>query len=445
MIVLNKIGKKDKDLVKVTLSKVKDFPGYKKGSNLIADNDGGLLLLVDPKEYKAFAKAGRTLANFGVSQAKVYVDKELKVKHKDYFAFVNGMFDLKTPLTLHFDLDAEEIKELATEVNLHAQYRMIANSSAKDSTPLSLADELISMLEESCEVCKLGEIYASRIVRGDEQFLQFKGLQAVGLASENDPVMAIIDFVPNGKKEGEGINLALVGKGITFDSGGYNLKPGNYMNTMRTDKSGAVYLAGALDFAIRNGLNKYVRLYLCLTENMVGSKGMLPGDIIDFADGTSVEITNTDAEGRLVLADALIHASQSKIKTIIDAATLTGAAKVALGRNMIAVFARGNKLPEAFAEAFDYYDEDYWLMPMRDYHKAMLKSDRADLQNSTSGDGIPGASTAALFLDHFVDKKADFIHLDLASAYCVSSSPYFAKGSTGESILSLARLIKKIC
>lgn len=443
MITISAPAKKNQDFVKVRLCKKRDAKGFTQGAGIVPGADGGVDLLVDAKEFKAFQKAGRSLEGFGVSKARLSFEDGLKYGFADLLDFVTGMFDLRHELELAIDLPKKDIALLDHRCNLLATYRMIANSSARESTPRNLADRLCDLLGDACTESGNGKMEVQKIARGTKGFAECRGLEAVGLASDNDPVMVVADFTPKGSGKDK-IDIALVGKGITFDTGGYDLKPASGMATMRTDKSGAVYTCGALDFAIRAGLRKPVRLYLCLSENMVGSRGMLPGDIIEYADGTTVEVTNTDAEGRLVLADALIHASKAKIKTVIDAATLTGAAKSALGRDMCAVFTRDNRLPQSFARAFENNHEDFWLMPMRQYHKKMLSSKRADIVNSPSGDGIPGASTAAAFLDHFVDKKTRLIHIDLANAYCVNGSAYYAPGSTGACILSLSEFIREL-
>lgn len=442
MISLTKFNDKCTDYVKVYLKKEHKASGFKDKTNLMP-YENGFVQIIDPKVFKAYAQAGRKASSLGISKLALICDKKLKTSTDDIIAYINGLFNLKEKLDIALELDnigldKKDLEKISTVVNLHAEYRMLANSSAKEASPLKLAHIICENLTKAAKNNKFGKLECKLISRKDKDFEQFAGMSAVGLASDNDPVMLICDFIPNGKQYGEDIELALIGKGITFDTGGYDLKPSNYMATMRTDKSGAVYLAGALNLAILSGLKTYVRLYLCLCENMVGSRGMLPGDIITYSNKLTVEVTNTDAEGRLVLADALIHASNSNVKRILDAATLTGAAKYALGRNMIAAFNNQNQLDSNLIKAFESKQEDFWLMPYRDYHKQMLSSQRADIQNAPSGDGIPGASTAFAFLDRFVTKGIDFTHLDLASAYSVSANNFFAQGSTGEGILSIA-------
>ena len=233
----------------------------------------------------------------------------------------------------------------------------------------------------------------------------------------------------------------MVGKGITFDTGGYSLKPEKFMETMRTDKTAVIYLSGALCLALKLGLKKRCRLYLCCSENMVSGRGMLPGDIIKYPNDISVEINNTDAEGRLVLADGLLKASLDNPAFILDMATLTGAAKVAVGRDMFSVLTRESALDPSLKSALDGCGEMYWQLPLAPYHRRFLSSRRATVTNSGHGEGAPGSSVAASFLEQFVKKDIPWVHIDLSSAYLPDGSPFLAAGPTGSTILGLATFL----
>ena len=213
------------------------------------------------------------------------------------------------------------------------------------------------------------------------------------------------------------------------------------METMRTDKTAVIYLSGALCLALKLGLKKRCRLYLCCSENMVSGRGMLPGDIIKYPNDISVEINNTDAEGRLVLADGLLKASADNPAFIIDMATLTGAAKVAVGRDMFSVLTREQSLDSGLKSAFDNCDEMYWQLPLAPYHRRFLSSRRATVTNSGHGEGAPGSSVAASFLEQFVKKDIPWVHIDLSSAYLPDGSPFLAAGPTGSTILGLATFL----
>ncbi len=169
-----------------------------------------------------------------------------------------------------------------------------------------------------------------RITKGEDLREQnYMGIHTVGRGSERPPVLLALDYNPTGDKEAP-VFACLVGKGITFDTGGYSLKQSAFMDSMKSDMGGAATITGALAFAITRGLNKRVKLYLCCADNMVSGNAFKLGDIIRYRNGKNVEVMNTDAEGRLVLADGLIDASAQKPELIIDMATLTGAAKTAL-------------------------------------------------------------------------------------------------------------------
>ena len=275
----------------------------------------------------------------------------------------------------------------------------------------------------------------------DKDFESCVGLKSVGLASDEAPCLGIIDVIPSGLDENSALDVAMVGKGITFDTGGYSLKPEKFMETMRTDKTAVIYLSGALCLALKLGLKKRCRLYLCCSENMVSGRGMLPGDIIKYPNDISVEINNTDAEGRLVLADGLLKASGDNPAFILDMATLTGAAKVAVGRDMFSVLTRETSLYSALKSAFDGCGEMYWQLPLAPYHRRFLSSRRATVTNSGHGEGAPGSSVAASFLEQFVKKDIPWVHIDLSSAYLPDGSPFLAAGPTGSTILGLATFL----
>lgn len=185
------------------------------------------------------------------------------------------------------------------------------------------------------------------------------------------------------------------------------------MNSMKADMGGAATLAGALALAITRGLNKRVKLLLCIADNMVSGNAFKLGDIIRYRNGKSVEIMNTDAEGRLVLADGLIDASNFAPELIIDAATLTGAAKVAVGNDYHSVLSFDDKLANELLASADQENELFWRLPLADFHRSQLPSSFADLNNIAAPSHTAGASTAAAFLSHFVKdyKKAGYISI----------------------------------
>jgi PepB aminopeptidase len=253
--------------------------------------------------------------------------------------------------------------------------------------------------------------------------------------------MLQLDYNPTGD-ENAPVFACLVGKGITFDSGGYSIKPSQFMTAMKADMGGAGTITGGLALAIMRGLNKRVKLILCCAENMISGRALKLGDIITYKNGKTVEIMNTDAEGRLVLADGLMYASEQKPQLIIDCATLTGAAKNALGNDYHALMSFDDELAHKALSAAGQEKEGLWPLPLADFHRGMLPSNFADLSNISTGDYTPGASTAAAFLSYFVeDYKKGWLHMDCAGTYRKSSSDKWAAGATGMGVRTLARII----
>lgn len=214
------------------------------------------------------------------------------------------------------------------------------------------------------------------------------------------------------------------------------------MTAMKADMGGAGTITGGFALAILRGLNKRVKLILCCAENMVSGRALKLGDIITYKNGKTVEIMNTDAEGRLVLADGLIYASEQNPELIIDCATLTGAAKNALGNDYHAVMSFDDELTHQVLTNAQQEKEGLWPLPLADFHRGMLPSNFADLSNISTGDYSPGASTAAAFLSYFVtDYKKGWLHFDCAGTYRKSGTEKWAAGATGMGLRTLAKLL----
>ncbi|NLC05895.1 MAG: leucyl aminopeptidase family protein [Erysipelothrix sp.] len=223
---------------------------------------------------------------------------------------------------------------------------------------------------------------------------------------------------------------ALVGKGVTFDSGGYNLKPSNSMATMKCDMGGAASVVGAFEAIVR--LKKEVNVYaiVVLTENMINGAAYKVDDVITMMNKKTVEVTNTDAEGRIVLGDALVHATNLGVKTIVDVATLTGACVVALGNEFTGLFSNSPQLTNSFTEASQRTHEKLWQLPLSDNVSKSLKDTIvADLVNSTGKP--PGATVAAAFLQEFIGEDIDWVHLDIAGTAFLKSAQAKSVGATG--------------
>jgi len=277
----------------------------------------------------------------------------------------------------------------------------------------------------------------------DDQWMKKQGfgaMLAVGQGSSAKPRLLTLEHAPKGAKK----TLVLVGKGVTFDSGGINLKPTGSIETMKMDMSGAAAVAGTMMAVARLKPNMKVIGVMPLVENMLSGTAIRPGDIIRSYAGKTVEIGNTDAEGRLILIDAMAWAvKRYKPDTMIDLATLTGACVVALGEKVAGVFSKDSQLASAIVASGEKTHERCWQLPLPEDYKELLKSEFADLNNVSSG-RWGGAITAALFLSEFVDDTC-WAHIDIAGpAWAAKPSDYCGAGGTGFGVRLLCDLIEKI-
>jgi leucyl aminopeptidase len=265
----------------------------------------------------------------------------------------------------------------------------------------------------------------------------FGGIVGVGQGAEHPPRLVELRYRPQ-RATGE---VVLVGKGITFDSGGLSLKPADSMKTMKTDMSGAAAVVGTMSALADLDVKVAVTGYLAAAENMPSGKATRPGDVLTMKNGTTVEVLNTDAEGRLVMADALALGAAAKPDAIVDVATLTGACVVALGTRYTGLMGNDEALATELLEAAADAGEPTWRLPLPpEYHKE-LESDVADLKNV--GDRYGGALTAGLFLQEFVDGRP-WAHLDIAGpARAEADDGYLVKGSTGVAVRTLLSWLER--
>ncbi len=263
-------------------------------------------------------------------------------------------------------------------------------------------------------------------------------LLAVSRASVEEPRVVRLEYTPKGPAKKK---IVLVGKGLTFDSGGLDLKTAEGMLEMKVDMSGAATVLGVMMSIAAHAPNVHVIGYMGCVENMIGGKAYKPGDIIKSRAGLTIEIGNTDAEGRLVLADVLSYAQERENpEVVIDLATLTGACMIALGPTTAGLFANNDELAKAISVAGDENGEEFWRMPLNDGLKELLKSPIADMKNV--GNRYGGAITAALFLKEFIKDGVTWAHLDIAGpATSEKDRDYLAKGGTGFAVRTLTRYI----
>lgn len=357
------------------------------------------------------------------------------------WAFNQGFYNAKTGAEIEFpELDEESASHLLLKKKIIEWVRETINLGADIVTPQVLCEKAVALLEESVSD---KSALSYQMISGEalkEQ--EFVGLYGVGKGSINSPYMLQLDYNPTGDADAP-ISYALVGKGITFDSGGYSLKPSGSMAAMKSDMGGAATLTGALALAAANGLQKRVKLYLCCAENMIDGKAFKLGDILHYKNGVSVEVLNTDAEGRLVLADGLIAAQQDGAEKIIDAATLTGAAKVAVGRDYNSLFSMDDEFAESALNAAKEANEKLWRLPLEPFHLQQISSSFADIANIHSGGAcMAGASTAAAFLAKFVETpEQDWLHFDLSGSYQLSANGQWAVGGKGHGVTSIMEIL----
>jgi leucyl aminopeptidase len=311
--------------------------------------------------------------------------------------------------------------------------RDMVNEPASFRTPAKLA-------ESALELKKLGVKVAVYDKAGIEK-LGLHALLAVNSGSSEEPRFIVLEY-----KKGTGQPVAIVGKGITFDSGGLDLKPANYMEDMKSDMAGAGVVIGTIRAAAELGLNVNIVGVIPSTENMPGNKAYKPGDVVTAFNGRTIEIGNTDAEGRVVLSDALAYVEKNhKPKYIVDLATLTGACVIALGYAAAGVMSKDTALVNKLKLAGEASGELLWELPMFDDYKDLIKSDIADVRNIAGGKGYEaGAITAACFLQHFVE-KTPYAHIDIAGpAWSIERKYYIDKGGTGFGIRMLVEFLKSV-
>ncbi|MDY0083080.1 MAG: leucyl aminopeptidase [Ignavibacteriaceae bacterium] len=360
--------------------------------------------------YQSFAE-GILLGNYSFNK---YKKEKQKDKNLNVYFYAEDQKKLKSALTT--------AQNLISSVALTRDYQ---NEPANNLTPDLFAKRIINELRPlGIKVTVFGQKEIRKRKMG--------GLIAIGQGSVNKPRFIVLEYKPQMKFKNEKTKtIALVGKGITFDTGGISLKPSKGMGAMKADMSGAAVVAGTLSAAAKSNLPVHLYGIIPAAENMCSGESIRPGDIVKISNGKSVEIEDTDAEGRVVLADALHYASQLKPDQIIDLATLTGACVVALGEFVAGLFTKDEQMAEQlYKSGIKTYDR-VWRLPLWDDFDELIKSDIADVAN-LGNTRWAGAITAAKFLEHFVDKNIPWTHLDIAGpAMNNSSKSYTKKYMTG--------------
>ena len=388
-----------------------------------------------PHRLRKIQEAGRRTYKLGIPEITLSGNWDLSAQWAFYLGFSNA----KNAKKINFaTLSATDQAELDVRLKVTQWVKHIINLPPEAKPPVTLAEESLRLLETVAP----GKI-SHKMIIGDELLQHgFIGIHAVGRGSVNPPCMIIIDYIPN---ETATIDTVLVGKGVCFDSGGYSLKASASMLSMKHDMGGAATVTGALALAILRGLNKRVQLILCCVENLVSGNAYKLGDVLTYKNGVSVEILNTDAEGRLVLADGLLQAAEAKPRQIIDAATLTGAVITALGQDYAGVFSLDHAALEQALIAAKVEEELLWPLPLETWHRDATPSIVADCGNSRPipGGGPGGACNAAGFLSRFVPNNGEgYLHFDIAgNNYYENETAIWPAGATGSTIRTIARLL----
>lgn len=312
--------------------------------------------------------------------------------------------------------------------------RDIANTPGDDLTPKVFASTIQNLAKGT----------SVKVTVFDEKRIRKEGLHAlwaVGKGADDLPRFVIMEYKGGKKTEKP---LVLIGKGVTYDTGGLNMKPSGSMHEMHMDMSGGSSVALSILGAARLGLKKNVVGLIPIAENAVSEKSMRAGDIINSHSGKTIEVLHTDAEGRLILADALSYSKRYDPRAIVDVATLTGASLVALGQVASAVMGSSDELAESLKTLGEESGDYVWPLPLWDEHKAPLTQTRADVINIHPGfSKFGGAIEGAAFLSFFAPKGVPWAHLDIAPRMNSASHDKLAKGSTGEPVRLLIKFIEK--
>ena len=327
--------------------------------------------------------------------------------------------------TLYVNLDKELTEKGQKRVQAMELTRNIANEPAEYATPEKLAEIALSLGLDT-------KVYD----RKECENMGMNAYLAVARGSAKEPKFIHMKYVPQNPKK----RIAIIGKGLCFDSGGMDLKPAASMLTMRDDMSGAACVLGVMSKIKEFAPNVEVHGIIAACENMIGPNAYKPGDILTAKNGKTIEIDNTDAEGRVTLADALCYACELKVDEIIDIATLTGACMVALGTHASGIMGNNDELVKKLIQVGEKSGERYWEMPMFEEYFDSLKSDIADMKNTGSRWG--GTSAAGLFLKKFVTDDVKWAHLDVAgTAFLDKPQKEFIAGATGIGVRTILNYI----
>lgn len=436
--------------------KKKDFKG-KSGEASYFFSGKTLVLLVGLGKSKEVTGAGiREMTGRAILSPKLSSHKEVEVvphdnKVETYRAVtegaVIGTYRWKKYITKKKDEKVVEDKLVHLLLPDYAKFKETVTIAEGVNYVRNLVNENADVMDSSAFEREIKKIVKSKknvkVTLLRRKDLKKKGLNlhlAVNQGSDKEPVLAIIKY-----SGGKGKYTAIIGKGITFDTGGLNLKPTGYIETMRHDMGGAAAVLGTLRNVIELKPKKNVIFVLGIAENAIGPKAVRPGDVVKSYDGKTVEITNTDAEGRLVLADANAYVTKNyDVRTVINIATLTGAVIVALGHDYTGVMSNRENLADKLLKSGKETDDLTWQLPIYPELKDLLKSKYADIKNVGHPKGAAGTMTAGEFLREFAGEK-DWAHLDIAGTAFVDADRrmYYGYGATGSGVRLLTHYVMR--
>lgn len=403
---------------------------------------------------KAAHKAAQTLEANKIKEASLFgfthgeINDELALQGaaegvlQAAYSFQEYKSNIKDAVLTEVSLvtDIADADELVVEiVNVLAGVnftRDLVNTPANDLYPETLANKVQEAFDGTAvEV----EVFDKKALKD----LGAEAILAVSRGSIKEPRMIVLKYLPLGP---DAPIASLVGKGVTYDSGGYAIKTARGMATMMTDMAGAAAMIGTVQALAANKIQKNVVAVIGATENLISGEAFKNGDIIDTLKGTTVEVLNTDAEGRLVLADVLYYtATEFKPSFMIDAATLTGAVIAALGKNMTGALTNDQDLLEGVLDASKLVGEDMWQLPITDEFREKMKGENADLTNAILAPVGAGTISASAFLENFVE-DVPWVHLDIAGTSYAGGkgNKYLPKGASGIPVKTLYQFIKDL-
>ncbi len=419
------------ELRKVAGAAVRALKKSAKSIAIVAPESWGGKADADSQSTLAFERGGMPEAVKAIAEGAVVANPDYNYYHSDRKQQEIDELTIVVPA----NADVKALEKAAREGQIIGESqnfaRDLVNEPGNKMTPTILGERAKKMSDEvglQCEVYGADKLHE----------LKMGAFWSVTQGSEEPPALIVMRYEPAGAPKTP--VLGLVGKGITFDTGGISIKPADGMEKMKYDMAGGAAMIGAMRAIAL--LKPKVRVIgiVCAAENMPSGKAQKPGDVQIAMSGKSIEIINTDAEGRLVLADGLHYAKQLGATHLIDAATLTGACVVALGGVNAGVFANDEEYFNKFAQALKKSGEKMWRLPVDEEYKEQIKSPIADIKNT--GGRWGGAITAAMFLKEFVD-ETPWIHLDIAGvAWQEESSSWIAKGPSGIAVRTLVELVK---